>query len=439
MKLDQLLERTGRKSPESGTRATDLESILKVMRTITTSLVLPEVLELVIDEALRITGAQRGFLMLANADRKLEFVVGRNAAGNPIPADHFKISSSVLEDVFTTGESLCVENALHDVRFERRQSVMDLQLNTIICSPLCTNDDTVGVIYVDSRYIRPVEKAEILDVFEILAGQAAIAIKNARLYQELKATYDELRLANRQIIESERMAMKGEIAGEISHELKNLVSVVVLNLQMLTFRMRDNSANEIGAIVDTIVNGVQKLQKFSQNLLTRSRAHAKLVPCDLNKLASDFAEFIRVLPKFRRTAISTRFKPSVPAIDLDIDQIQQVLLNLVNNAVEAFPEVSLEVATDLDADMGQVLLSVTDNGPGIDDTIRERLFREKVTTKVDGHGYGLPICRQILENHGGTIELDPTHISGASFVLRFPISATEAQQCHQELRLPEAV
>jgi hypothetical protein len=202
--------------------------------------------------------------------------------------------------------------------------------------------------------------------------------------------------------------------------------------------MQDSSA-EIGDIVNTIVKGVQKLEKFSENLLTRSRAHAKLVPCDLNKLASDFAEFIRVLPKFRRTVISTNLAPSVPSIKLDVDQIQQVLLNLVNNAVEASPEVSLEVTTDHDTEVGQVLLSVTDNGPGIDDTIRDRLFKEKVTTKIDGHGYGLPICRQILENHGGKIELDSTHISGARFVLRFPIPADEVQQCHQELGLPEAV
>ena len=231
MKLDQLVHKNGWKPKDDGTRTNDLESILNVVQKINTTLVLSEVLELVIDEALSITGAQRGSLMLADDDGKLRFVVGRDQKGEAIPEERFHVASSVLEDVYRTGESLCVENALHDQRFERRQSVMNLQLNTIICSALRTNDKTIGVIYVDSKYIQPINKGEILHYFEILAGQAAIAIQNAKLYQDLKATYEELKLANQQIIASDRMAAKGEIAAEVSHELKNLVGIVMLNLQ----------------------------------------------------------------------------------------------------------------------------------------------------------------------------------------------------------------
>ena len=219
--------------PPSRSKVQDLETILGVVRKINTSLVLSDVLELVVDEAIRITKADRGFLMLEVGNRKLEFVVGRNSEGRSIDADNFQVSSSVLEDVFTTGESICIENALTDERFERRQSIMDLELQTITCSPLRTQDEAIGVIYVDSKFIHAVDKADILNFFEILAGQAAIAIKNARLYEDLKKSYNDLKQANEQVISFERMAMKGEIAGEVSHELKNLVAVVMLNLQVL--------------------------------------------------------------------------------------------------------------------------------------------------------------------------------------------------------------
>ncbi|MBI3364267.1 MAG: GAF domain-containing protein [Ignavibacteriae bacterium] len=94
---------------------------------------------------------------------------------------------------------------------------MDLALQTILCAPLKTHDASIGVIYVDSRYIQAINRAEILRLFEILAGQAAIAIHNARLYEDLKRTYEELKEANEHIIASERMVLRGEMAAEVSH------------------------------------------------------------------------------------------------------------------------------------------------------------------------------------------------------------------------------
>ena len=424
MKLDQLVHKNGWKPKDDETRTNDLESILNVVQKINTTLVLSEVLELVIDEALSITGAQRGSLMLADDDGKLRFVVGRDQKGVAIPEERFHVSSSVLEDVYRTGESLCVENALHDQRFERRQTVMNLQLNTIICSALKTNNGTIGVIYVDSKYIQPINKGEILHYFEILAGQAAIAIQNAKLYQDLKATYEELKLANQQIIASNRMAAKGEIAAEVSHELKNLVGIVMLNLQRLQLRMNKLTLEQMRAIVDSAVGDVRKLRTFSENMMTRAHVTAKLRPHDLNQVTSEFVEFVKALPKFRGHEISSEFAPDLPGVEIDQDQIRQVLLNLVNNAAEVGSDVCIRFATRSDDATSQVLLSVSDNGPGIDEAVQEKLFKERVTTKESGHGYGLPICKQILESHGGSIELESSYDSGASFILRLPARKT---------------
>lgn len=400
----------------------DLDTILTIVRKINTSLVLTDVLELVTDEAIRIAKAERGFLMLANSDSKLEFVVGRNAQGESIKAESFQMSSSVLEDVFATGESLCIENALNDERFERRQSIMTLELQTIICSPLHTHDEKIGVIYVDSKYIQAVDKAEILSVFEILAGQAAIAIKNARLYENLKHTYEELKQANQHIIQSERMAMKGELAAEVSHELKNLVAVVLLNLELMQRKAGTVSPEEISAIIDKTIGGARKIEGFSKSLLSRSRATAKLVPSSLNKITGDFVDFVKFLPKFKRNSVVAFLASDLPAVDLDIDQIQQVLLNLVNNSIEASSAASIELKTEFDTENKKVCLTLKDNGPGIDKEILSRLFNEKVTTKIDGHGYGLPICKQIIEGHGGTISVASKKGEGVQFLMRFPVS-----------------
>ncbi|MBI5472736.1 MAG: GAF domain-containing protein [Ignavibacteriae bacterium] len=401
--------------------AKDLETILNVVRKINTSLELSEVLELVTDEAIRFARAERGFIMLANAQGKLEYVVGRNNRGETIRAESFQVSSSVPEDVFRTGDSLCIENALTDQRFERRQSIMDLALQTIVCAPLYTPDEKIGVLYVDSRFIQAFDHADILYAFEILAGHAAIAIKNARLYADLKHTYEELKQANLHIIHYERMAMKGEIAAEISHELKNLVAIVLLSLQRLQTKIDSITPGELNRVIDTIIKGVKKIEGFSKSLLSRTRMTSRLVPLCLNKIVEDFVEFIRFLPRFKSCAISLAPDETLPKIQLDIDQLQQVLLNLMNNIVEARADSTITITTRYNRETQKACLCLKDNGPGIDESVLSKLFVERVTTKAEGHGYGLTVCKQIAENHGGTIQVESKKNEGTTFIITLPV------------------
>ena len=430
MKFDEIVS-TGYKQavleefldPRSRSSLHDLETILTVVHKINTSLVLSDVLNLVLDEAIRITHAERGFLMLGNKDRVLEFVAGRSAQGTSIDASNFQVSSSVLEDVFTTGESICIENALSDERFERRQSIMNLELQTIICSPLRTPEDTIGVIYVDSQFINAIDKADILYLFEILAGQAATAIKNASLYNELKTAYNELKKANEQIVKFERLALKGEIAAEVSHELKNHVGVVLLGLGLLEKKIDTGSPEDLRSILAKTMRGADRIESFSRNMLLKNRPGAKKAPSDMNAVIQDFIRFIKFFPRFKYNDIEHIQGTDIPALDLDVDQIQQVLLNLANNAVEASPRVKLAFTTAFDPREQQLSLSLSDNGPGIEESILKRLFTEKITTKANGHGYGLGICKAIIEDHGGSIRIESTVGSGTTFVLTFPVAA----------------
>ena len=426
MNLEDLLRQEGVSISDeklSESRRQDLDLILNVVRKINTSLALSEVLNLVLDHAIQITNAERGFLLLADKDRTLQFVAGRNAKGTSILAESSQVSSSVLEDVFSTGESMCVESALNDERFERRESVMNLELQTIMCSPLRTPEETIGVIYVDSTYIQAVEQTNVLYLFEILAGQAAVAIKNARLYEDLKTAYDDLKHANEQIIKSERMAMKGEIAGAASHELKNMVGVVLLGIQVVQRRVNKISGapSELKEILDRTRDAARKIQVFSQNLLTGKRASSRPIPVSPNKVAQDFMDFVKVLPKFKHNQLEMVVDEDVPELELDVDEMQQVLLNLVNNAIEAFPGAALTVRTEYDIVDDVVRMSVKDNGPGIDEAILDKLLNERITTKADGHGYGLPICRQIVEHHGGKIRITSLKNRGTTVIMTFPV------------------
>jgi signal transduction histidine kinase len=401
-------------------RLQNLETILNVVRMTNASLVLSDLLELVIDQAIRITNAERGFLMLADDNRNLQFVVGRDGEGHPIHPENFQVSSSVLEDVFVTGESICIESALTDERFERRQSVQDLELQTIMCAPLETHEKTIGVIYVDSRHIQAIDKEDILYLFEILAGQAAIAIRNARLYEDLKKTYEQLKQANEQIIKSEKMALRGELVAEVSHELKNLITIILLQLHALQKRTSDGETQQATDLVSEIIQSVHKISSFSENLLVRSSITPKMKKEDLNKLVSDFVAFISVLPKFRKAKVVMEGDQTLPRVSVDKEQLQHVLLNLSNNAAESFPEATIKLKTEYNILKNLVYLSVSDNGKGLDPRIKGKILVEKVTTKENGHGYGLSICRKIIESHGGRITVESEPCKGTVFTMTFP-------------------
>jgi signal transduction histidine kinase len=424
MLLEDLLTATasqGRSSsPSRDAGEGNLEAILSVVRKINTSLVLSDVLTLVLDEAIRIAAAERGFLMLANAEHRLEFVMGRTSAGASIDAENFRVSSTVLNDVFTTGESLCIESALQDARFERKESVMDLELQTILCSPLRTTDDTIGVIYVDSKFIQPVEREEILNLFEILAGQAAIAIKNARLYENLRKAYHELTQANDQIVKFERMASKGELIAEISHELKNMVGILLMSHELLGRRLGKLADAKGQELLAHAMSSADKIAGFAEALQSREHAKGNMVLRDPNIVIQNFVDFVRALPRFRGCTITLLPGDDIPEVNLNIDQIQQVLLNLLMNAIQARSDATIVISSSYDDDDHTVTISVSDNGPGIEEAILERLFKERITTKPEGHGYGLRVCEQVMARHGGSISVWSNLNEGTTFELKLP-------------------
>jgi len=399
----------------------DLETILNITRKINTSLVLADVLSLVMDQAIRITRADRGFIVLADAENRLQRIMNLDKHGKAVDPENFRVSTSVLDDVFRTGESICIEDALHDHRFEQSQSIIDLALQTIMCAPLMTPDATIGVIYVDSKSLHAINKGEILRLFEILAGQAAIAIQNARLYSNLKKTYEELKEANDHIIRSERMALRGEMAAEVSHELNNILTIANLQTQSLRRCIQRRDVENSDKYSGDILESINRIQTFAENLLVRSTPKSELAPMKLNELIGKFHVFIKSLKKFRSGKIVLDLDESAPIINADRDQVQQVLLNLVNNAIEASQEATIIISTESDPAKGNLRLIVADNGPGLDPSVKEKLFAEKITTKPNGHGFGLPVCRKIIENHGGSITAESAVGQGTRFIVTFPL------------------
>ena len=160
-----------------------LALLYRLSQTFNSSLDLDEVLNRVMDEVIAVTRAERGFVMLHDADGRPVFRVARGMDQSTIDDPQFQVSRSVVERVAHEGQPILTDDAQQDDRFSTRRSVMILGLRAILCVPLRIKNETLGVVYVDNRLQAGIFTPADLDLLTSIASSAAIAIENARLYQ----------------------------------------------------------------------------------------------------------------------------------------------------------------------------------------------------------------------------------------------------------------
>ena len=177
-------------------RQSQLGALMGVGRMINSSLGRTRVLEEVMDKLIELTHAERGFLMSRESDGELKFEIARGMSNDNLKADEFKVSMTVVHRVAESGDAIVTTNAQEDPRFESQMSVATYRLRSILCVPLKIKGDLIGVIYVDNKVHAGMFGMEDRELILAFADQAAVAIDNARLFEELKAANAELETAN---------------------------------------------------------------------------------------------------------------------------------------------------------------------------------------------------------------------------------------------------
>ncbi|MBL8102914.1 MAG: GAF domain-containing protein [Anaerolineales bacterium] len=188
-------------SKQIQTRDSQFEALVQIGSAINSSVGLNRVLSEVMDRLVRLMRAERGFLMLRESDGNLKVHVARGLDHVDLDEDQFAVSKTVINRVVETGKLVLTTNAQEDPRFEAQFSVAAYHLLSILCVPLNIKDKLIGVIYVDNRAHSGVFQQENFDLISAFANQAAIAIYNARLFDELQASKDELEIAYQATLE----------------------------------------------------------------------------------------------------------------------------------------------------------------------------------------------------------------------------------------------
>lgn len=219
--------------------------------------------------------------------------------------------------------------------------------------------------------------------------------------------------------ESERMAYIGQITTSLSHEIRNPLSAVKMNLQILQNhpRLIGNDARRI----DISVRQVMRLEHILNQLLDFAKPlHIESGPVDINGLVVSCEELLDMRLKEEKIEVISELDPAIPIIRADEERLSQALINLMLNAIEASPVKSriwLKTRFLPDGGNPSTLITVEDEGEGISAKDRERIFMPFFTTKSKGTGLGLAIIRRIVEAHGGNVKVSSLPSGGASFAI----------------------
>jgi PAS domain S-box-containing protein len=247
---------------------------------------------------------------------------------------------------------------------------------------------------------------------------------------DLRRAQIEAEERRKEVTHLTRVAIVGELSGALAHELNQPLAAILSNAQAAKRLLARDPADleEVGSILGDIASD----DKRAAEVINRMRAlmknaEARRQPLDVNELATEVLQLAHSELIQRKIAVTTRLTPSLPDIQGDRVQLQQVLLNLIMNACEAMAandgiERILEVSTGRDA-TGSLQITVADRGPGIPGDMMEKIFEPFVTTKEQGLGLGLPICRSIVAAHGGRVWAVNNLDRGASFFVSLPIHA----------------
>ena len=397
---------------ESSERMKSLEAILNIVNTINTSLILDDVLELVLKNAIGLTHSERGFIVLQSATEVLEFKLGMNEQYENLPKEQFEVSNTVVEDVFKSGQSLFLEGAQSDTAYDRTKSILKLDLQTILCSPLITNEKKIGVIYVDSKHLHKIKVREITGTFEILAGQAATAIRNAQLYNNQINAYNALQEANAQLIQAERRVLKSGIDTEIGQALQGLVHLALLETESL-LRTIEKSQSDFDATnqLDDLLfdrlklkskvasDSIRNIQKYAQVLLETSVTDLNKENNDLNRMIQSVIKYLSPLKKFSSVTFKTELN-TLPLCNFDQEQMQHLLVHLFTNSVNASRNATITIRSYVKENKNCV--DVQDDGPGFSEKYK---LNPTAIFNISNGGYGLFLCKNIIDKHKGEIKI----------------------------------
>ncbi|MEA2625707.1 MAG: two-component system, NtrC family, sensor histidine kinase AtoS [Candidatus Binatota bacterium] len=242
------------------------------------------------------------------------------------------------------------------------------------------------------------------------------------LIRLLVRTNDELRAAQTRLIETERFAAIGELSAAVAHGIRNPLAGIKAAAHVARLDVDDH--HSLQESISDIIGEADKLEARIKTLLDFSKPfEPRLAPCRIDAIAAAAVESLHRQVAARGIDLQVEVDPGMPELMADCAQLEQVLLALLSNALEATPSGGRISFTAARAGDDRVRLEIADTGPGIPEDQQRKIFDLFFTTKSSGTGFGLAVAKKIVENHRGTIAVASEPGRGARFTIEIPIGA----------------
>jgi signal transduction histidine kinase len=247
----------------------------------------------------------------------------------------------------------------------------------------------------------------------------------------MSVRYIAMRQAQQNLISSERLAAKAEIAAEVGHEINNYLTAVSGNIQLLARKGERVEIAEMQQRLQRVMGELDRITSMSTGLVEFSSKEARLAPTRITELVRNTVRFIRPQSRFDSIEFRLELDERLGEVPVDPVQIQQVIMNLLINAANAMSEANsrrseVSIWVRLHDVTGNVEITVADSGPGVPPELRDQIFEPGFTTSPAGRGFGLSTTYRIVANHQGTISVDDSPAGGALFRVLLPIPNRKA-------------
>ena len=346
----------------------------------------------------------------------------------------YPLSGGITGHVFETGKGELVNDVLQDDRYS---PIRGWQAGSEMCVAIQGAEKVLGIIDVESSSRNAFTQNDFI-ALESLAGILATVITSADQYQRLQATIYQLRetemelnarieaqrLAENRLVQAAKLAAVGEMAAGIAHELNNPLTSVTGFSELVMDELPEDSS--LRPDLDLVVREARRARDVVRRLLDFARqsetAHAS---ASLNKVVEDVITLSRHLIHTNGVELNLDLQEDLPWVLMDENQMKQVLINLVHNALQAMPEGGqMHITTEVMQKVGRdgLMVSVQDDGVGISSEDQPRIFEPFFTTRADqgGTGLGLSVTYGIVSEHGGEIEVSSEPGKGSIFKVWLP-------------------
>ncbi len=330
-----------------------------------------------------------------------------------------------ITEALATRQPIVMSDARADPRVS--QEFVDLLgCNEFVAVPLTAQDEPLGVIIADNLYSgRPITEED-LQLLGMFSAQAGIALANAAAYRdlelgtaELQATLEQLNMAQESLVRAQQLAAVGKMAARVAHEIRNPLTTVGGFARSILRDPTDRENAQQGSKI--IVEELDRLEQILDNLLYVARPRTVAFGMsDINEIVTDTYQLLRDDFDGETWRLELALAPDLPPTLADARQLKQAFLNLAKNAAEAMPEGG-QLTIRTWRDDATVAVAFSDTGVGLSSDVGDEIFELFFSTRAVGSGIGLFVTRQIVEEHGGSIQAANNPDVGATFTVHLPI------------------